>query len=172
MHVLLRYRLIIILNCKLNHACNRAHVNETNAKSMLGNSQIWYLCRQENTRLHALWLCLELNRKFSGSTLWPCLELNIWSSGSILGLCRELNLRFSGSILWPCIQLNHQFGGSTLWSYLEPYRQFSGSTLWACLELNLLVSGSTLWPCIELNPQPDCPEQWIMHLTLFRVWSG
>ncbi len=41
MQVLLQYRLIVILNCRLNytlvHACARANFNETNAKSMLGN---------------------------------------------------------------------------------------------------------------------------------------
>ena len=39
MQVLLQYRLIVILNCRLNyiHACARANFDETNAKSMLGN---------------------------------------------------------------------------------------------------------------------------------------
>ena len=32
-----KYRLIVILNCRLNYACARANFNETNAKSMLGN---------------------------------------------------------------------------------------------------------------------------------------
>ena len=38
MQVLLQYRLIVILNCRLNYTCLcRANFNETNAKSMLGN---------------------------------------------------------------------------------------------------------------------------------------